>query len=114
MPSYTKLLQFSKETKKAIYERDEGCIFCRMNYHMHPKFPNVMDCIILDPMHFINKSSMGLGIEENGVCGCRYHHHLLDNGGKGLRAEMLSIMEEYLKSMYPNWDKKDLVYRKWG
>jgi hypothetical protein len=56
---------------------------------------------------------MGLGIEENGVCGCRYHHSLLDNGNKGLRQEMLSIMEEYLKSKYPDWDKDDLVYKKW-
>lgn len=114
MASYTKLLQFSKETRKHLYERDKGCIFCRMNYHMHPKFPNCMECQIIDAMHFINKSQNGLGIEENGVCGCRYHHHLLDNGNKGLRQEMLSIMEEHLKNIYPCWDKSKLVYRKWN
>ena len=56
----------------------------------------------------------GLGIEQNGVWGCRYHHHMLDNGKGGYRKEMLKIMEIYLKSIYPNWDKKDLVYKKWG
>ena len=36
-------------------------------------------------MHIVNKSQGGLGIEQNGVLGCRYHHGLLDNGNKGLR-----------------------------
>ena len=114
MASYTKLLQFDTATKKKIYQRDGGCIFCQMNYNMHPKFPNVIDCLILDPMHFIPKSKMGLGIEENGVCGCRWHHSLLDNGNKGLRPEMLEIMEAHLKSIYPGWNKKNLTYRKWS
>ena len=114
MASYTKLLQFDKETKKRIYIRDGGCIFCQMGYNMHPQFPNTMDCIILDPAHYIPKSSLGLGIEENGVCACRYHHHLLDNGNKGLRPEMLEIMESHLKRYYPNWNKQKLVYKKWS
>ena len=68
----------------------------------------------MDQAHYVNKSRMGLGIAENGVCACRYHHHLLDNGGRGLRDEMLSMMEEHLKAIYPHWNKKDLVYRKWS
>lgn len=114
MAKYTKLLQFSKETREAIYKRDNySCLFCRLGYHIVGKNLSSIEFNIFDAMHFINKSQMGLGIEENGVCGCRYHHSLLDNGNKGLRKEMLSIMEEYLKSKYPDWNKDDLIYRKW-
>lgn len=56
---------------------------------------------IKDIMHFIPRSQGGLGIEQNGVLGCRYHHMLLDNGNKGLRDEMLKIMEEHLRMSYP-------------
>ena len=113
MAKYTKLLQFDKKTREKIFARDNyGCLFCRLGYHIVGKNLSNLEFNIYDTMHFINKSQMGLGIEENGVCGCRYHHSLLDNGNKGLRPEMLSIMEEYLKSKYPGWNKDDLVYSK--
>lgn len=67
---------------------------------------------ILDCMHIVNKSQGGLGIEQNGVTGCRYHHSLLDNGNKGLRKEMLDHIESYMKQIYPDWKKDDLVYKK--
>lgn len=114
MPSYTKLLQFDKATQRLIYERDRMCLFCKLEYHMEGFNPNKMDCIIHDVMHFIPKSKLGLGIPENGVWGCRYHHHMLDNGKGGYRKEMLKIMANYLKSLYPNWNKEALVYRKRG
>lgn len=56
-----------------------------------------MQYSIKDIMHYIPKSKQGLGIEQNGVLGCRYHHHLLDNGSKGLREEMLKMAKEYLR-----------------
>lgn len=114
MAGYTKLLQFDKETIKKIQIRDDyTCLFCRLNYHMEKFNPNSLDFIVHDIMHFVPKSKLGLGIEENGVEGCRYHHSLLDNGNKGLRDEMLKIMEKYLKSKYPNWSKNNLIYRKY-
>lgn len=109
MPKYTKRLQFDRKTKEAIIGRDRGCIFCQRNYHMAdnasygPK----------DIMHYIPKSSLGLGIEENGALGCRYHHSLMDNGNKGLRKEMLGIMRNHLKSHYPEWNEEMLRYRKY-
>ena len=114
MPNYTKLLQFDKDTIKRIQQRDNySCLFCRIGYHCEEFNPNSLDFIVHDIMHFVPKSKLGLGIEENGVEGCRYHHSLLDNGNKNLRKEMLSIMEEHLKSLYPNWNKENLVYKKW-
>lgn len=114
MAKYTKLLQFDKTTREKIFERDNySCLFCKTGYQLKGQNLSGLEFNIYDVMHFIPKSSLGLGVAENGVCGCRYHHHLLDNGNKGLRQEMLLIMEEYLKQCYPEWDKEKLKYRKW-
>lgn len=112
MKKRTKQLQFSKATIQKIIERDEMCIFCKLGYHMNNNDP--FSYQINDPMHIINKSQGGLGIEQNGVLGCRYHHGLLDNGNKGLREEMIQILENYMNGLYPGWDRKNLVYKKVG
>lgn len=112
MKQRTKKLQFDKDTKMKIVRRQYGqCLFCSMDYHMECK--DEMGYTIQDIMHYVNKSAGGLGIEENGVLGCRYHHQLLDNGNKGLREEMLSIMKIHLQEHYPNWKEEDLVHDKW-
>ena len=91
--------QFDEDTRRLIAFRDDGqCIFCSRRYHMENKDPMLYQ--IKDIMHFINKSQGGLGIQKNGAVGCRYHHMLLDNGSKGLRAEMIEIFREHLKSKY--------------
>ena len=64
-------------------------------------------------MHYVNRSAGGLGIEQNGVVGCRYHHSLLDNGNKGYRKEMLADMKAYLQEQYPDWNEEDLYYSKY-
>lgn len=114
MTKRTKALQFSPETKRIIYQREKGkCLFCGAGYQMPADWKLYkFDMEIKDIMHFVNKSAGGLGIEQNGVLGCRMHHHLLDNGNRGLRTEMLGIMEEYLRSKYPEWKKEDLYYKK--
>lgn len=104
--------QFDEDTRRLIVFRDEGqCIFCARRYHMENKDPLLYQ--IKDIMHFINKSQGGLGIQKNGAVGCRYHHMLLDNGSKGLRAEMIEIFRDHLRSKYKEWDERDLVYHKW-
>lgn len=106
----TKAMQFDPKTKAEITERDGGCIFCRMWYHMPPE--QELSQRILDIMHIVNKSQGGLGVEENGVCGCRYHHQLLDNGNQGLRTDMLRQIEAYMKSRYPGWSRENCIYHK--
>ena len=104
---------FPKETCELIAERDGNeCLFCKLGYHMD-KCRSEMLLGIPDIMHYINKSQGGLGIDENGVLGCRYHHGLLDNGNLGLRPEMLEIMKEHLMQQYPDWSEDGLVYKKW-
>ena len=68
---------------------------------------------IHDIMHIVNKSQGGLGIEENGVLGCRYHHNRLDNGNQGLREQMQEFIESYMKDLYSDWDRSKLVFDKW-
>ena len=63
--------------------------------------------------HYIPRSQGGLGIEQNAAVGCIYHHNLMDNGNKGLRPEMMGIMKEYLKRIYPEWNEEALTYSKW-
>lgn len=109
---YTNKLRFDKNVRQRIYERDNGgCIFCHMGYMNDCTSPMLLE--IADIMHYIPKSKMGLGIEQNGAVGCRYHHHMLDNGNKGARQEMLERFEEYLKGIYPDWEKEKLIYRKY-
>lgn len=110
MHKRTKLLKFSKETIEKIVERDEDCVFCKMGYSTEGA--DAFSLQIKDPMHIINKSQGGLGIEENGALGCRYHHHLLDNGNQGLRQQMQSDLETYMKSYYHDWNKSKLIYSK--
>lgn len=112
MASYTKYLQFDKDTVEEIINRDRICIFCKMGYRMEGFNPNKMDCITHDIMHFIPRSKMGLGIPQNGAFGCRYHHHMLDNSK--YRNEMLPMFENYLKEQYQDWNKENLKYKKWG
>ena len=105
--------QFNDETRRIIFYRDnENCIFCQMRYHMENKDPMLYQ--IKDIMHYVNKSQGGLGMPQNGAVGCRYHHMLLDNGSKGLRAEMVEKFREYLKKQYPDWNEENLRYRKWN
>ncbi|MGB8452762.1 MAG: hypothetical protein WCD89_10545 [Anaerocolumna sp.] len=111
MHKRTKQLQFNNATIRKIVERDQDCIFCKLGYSIEGADP--FELQIKDPMHIINKSQGGLGIEQNGALGCRYHHHLLDNGNKGLRQQMQESLKEYMKNLYPGWNPDNLVYKKY-
>ena len=105
--------EFNDEARQTIIYRDGGeCIFCKMKYHMEDATWFGME--IKGIMHYIPRSSNGLGIPQNGAIGCQYHHEMLDNGNKGRRKEMLELFREYLIKHYPDWNEEDLVYSKWG
>lgn len=111
MSKRSKACEFSKSARDVIKNRDGGCIFCQMGYHM-PNKENY-DLKIFGIMHYIPRSSGGLGVEQNGAIGCQYHHSMLDNGKEGLRPEMLEMFKEYLKARYAGWDEKKLRYSKY-
>lgn len=102
--------EFSSKERQVIYDRDKWCIFCRMGYD-----PNEFEAGYgLQVCHIIPRSQGGLGIRQNGVLGCMYHHQIMDNGNDSRRDEMLEIAKEYLKGFYPDWDEKSLIYSKWS
>lgn len=107
----TKACTFDKGTIARIISRDgDTCIFCKSG--RWPLAKKDFGAHIRDIAHVVNRSQGGLGVEQNGVTACRSHHQLLDNGNKGLRAEMLDFAECYLKEQYPGWDREKLVYKR--
>lgn len=107
----TKACEYPPKVRKKIYERQRGqCLFCLMNYEMDKAEP--FELSIHEIMHIVPRSHGGLGIEQNGVLGCIYHHRMMDNGNNGKRSEMIEICQEYLKRVYPNFDFNQVTYRK--
>ncbi len=67
--------------------------------------------------HYISRANSGRGIEENIVTLCTNFsenkcHYYYDFGTRAQREEIGKQIEEYLKGIYPNWDKEKLVYRR--
>ena len=96
----------SQAVKEKVWERDNGkCVVCGNNYNVMPN------------AHFISRANGGLGIEENIVTLCTNFtnnkcHYKYDNGTRQERECIGGIIENYLKSKYPNWDKEKLYYKK--
>lgn len=101
--------EFSQAERTAIFNRDGGCIFCNMGY-----MPSEYAGTYMGYAHYIPRSDNGLGIRENGVLMCQYHHNMMDNGNKGNRREMLDIVKGYLQEHYKDWDEENLRYNKWS
>ena len=87
-------------------ERDSGCIFCLAMYEIPQGYRPEM--YRMEIMHFVSRSSGGLGIPENLAKGCIYHHRMLDHSPK--RQEMKLIFETYLRNHYPDWEESRLYY----
>lgn len=112
MSKLSRATEFSTKERMKIKERDGGCIFCKMNYHVE----ECRDRYLLTPnqiMHYIPRSHQGLGIAKNGAWGCIWHHTMLDNGNQGRRQEMLLLFQSYLKKYYSDWKEEDLKYKKY-
>lgn len=94
----TKALQIPPKVKAAVWERDGGCcVYCGS----HNAAPVA---------HFIARSHGGLGIEENILSLCQNCHRKYDQSTK--RNEMRVFFRDYLQSKYPEWDEKNLIYRR--
>lgn len=97
MRKTTKFTAISKSVKEAVRERDRGrCIICGK-----PGEPNA---------HFIPRSQMGKGVEENVVTLCYRCHADFDQSIR--RKAYAREIERYLKSIYPGWNAESLTYRK--
>ncbi|CUQ46604.1 hypothetical protein [Eisenbergiella tayi] len=106
-----KQTEFTAKARKAIHKRDrESCFFCRKGYHME----SACNYGGLQIMHVVSRSQLGLGIEQNGVLGCIGHHGMMDNGNRGLRGEMQTMIEDYMQDLYPGWSREAVTYSKFG
>lgn len=110
----TRKLQFSQKARKEIYERDGmACYFCMIRYRMPAAYEaGGYETRIMETMHIVSRSHGGMGIAENGMLGCKYHHRMLDAGAAEIRKEMQDLIGRYMKQKYPGWDRERLVFRK--
>ena len=93
-----KACDITKKVKDIVWERDNHqCIICGSYQAM----PN---------SHYIRRSQGGLGIEENIVTMCFRCHNMYDQGVE--RQAIATYTERYLRSKYPNWNPKNLIYKK--
>lgn len=101
----TKATDIPHSVKKKVWERDNGCcVICSNNYNTMPN------------SHYIRRSHGGLGIEENIFTACtnftekkcheRWDHYQCT-------IEEIERVKNHFKFHYPNWNEKDLVYKKW-
>lgn len=98
----TKATEISKKIKLIVWERDERkCIFCGT-----PVTWNYANS------HFIKRSQGGLGIERNIMTNCQHCHDLFDKTSS--RKNMIPIAIKHFESHYPNWNEKNLTYKKFG
>ena len=100
MHKSTKACDIPYEVKKKVWERDHGrCVICGTSRMVSPN------------AHYIPRSHMGLGIEQNIVCLCLGCHCDYDNSPK--RPFIKAQIRRYLQLRYPDWDERKLVYRKY-
>ena len=98
----SKACDISQKVKKIVWERDNYCcIICGNPYAM----PN---------SHYITRAQGGLGIKENIVTMCLDCHNAYDNGNDTDRKkDIKNKIEKHLSSLYKDWNKENLIYRKW-
>jgi 5-methylcytosine-specific restriction endonuclease McrA len=97
-----KATAISKEVRQKVWERDKmACIYC------HRRVP--VECA---NSHFIKRSQLGLGIEQNIVCACPKCHYKYDFGRNS--RSMINYTWEYLLSKYDGLKRENLVYHKYS
>lgn len=99
MHKSTKACDIPISVKKRVWERDNHqCVICGSTYTAAPN------------AHYIPRSHLGLGIEENIVTLCLGCHCDYDNSAK--RPLYAARIRDYLKMCYPDWDESKLTYKK--
>ena len=99
MHKSTKSCDIPMSVKKRVWERDDHrCVICGTTYTAAPN------------AHYIPRSHLGLGIEENIVTLCLGCHCDYDNSTK--RPLYAALIRDYLKMCYPDWDESKLTYKK--
>lgn len=96
----SKACDISPAVRQEVVQRDEcQCIVCGSNQY-------------LQIAHYVSRGRLGLGIAKNLGVMCIHCHMQFDNGK--MHNEIKEIFQAHLKAHYPDWNEKDLVYRKWS
>lgn len=87
------------KSRLEVHERDGfRCVYCgRTNKP-------------IELAHYISRAHGGKGVPRNLVTLCIDCHRRFDGNG---RSEMREYIEDYLKSIYPDWNEQEQIYRKW-
>lgn len=99
MSKMSKACAIPRKVKEAVWERDGGCCILCGSPHASPN------------AHVVPRSRGGMGVERNIVTLCQECHTALDNGPD--RKELYRQVVGYLKVIYPDWDAKELIYRRY-
>lgn len=96
----TKATEIPKEVKLKVWERDNHrCIFCDKEVPWN-----------LANSHYIKRSQLGLGIEQNVMTNCERCHKLYDDSI--YREDMMVYARKYLMNLYSEWQESKLIYKK--
>ena len=96
----SKACDISPKVRNEVLDRDGcACIICGEKHN-------------LQIAHYVSRARLGLGIAKNLGTMCIHCHFQYDNGK--LHTEMKKAFEDYLKAHYPDWDEKELIYKKWS
>ena len=94
----TRFTGISPATWKRVYERDGGrCVLCGRGG-------------VLQGAHIVPRSKGGLGREMNIVMLCPACHRRYDQTPE--RKAMDEEIKTYIKRLYPDWDERNMKYRK--
>lgn len=97
-----KATSISKEVKQKVWERDKHkCIYCKRYVPV--------ECA---NSHYIKRSQLGLGIEQNIVTACPKCHYKYDFGVNC--KDMINYTREYLSSFYGALKRSELTYHKYS
>ena len=88
----------SNATRRKVWERDNGCIFC--GSYDSPTMA-----------HYISKAKNGLGIEQNMAIVCMECHRKMDHTEQ--RPEYLKRFKEYLDNLYPDFPDEEREWKRW-
>lgn len=98
----TKATEIPKEVKLKVWERDKHrCIFCGKEVPWN-----------LANSHYIKRSQLGLGIEQNVMTNCERCHALYDDSL--YREEMKEKAKKHFMILYSDWDEKNLIFNKFN
>lgn len=99
MHNLTKATSIPVKVKAAVLHRDASrCVICGST----SAGPHC---------HFVRRSQLGLGVEENIWTGCEKCHREFDS--EATDGPLHQYVEQYLKGWYPEWDKAKLIYKKY-